>query len=134
MTQRLKLLPSPSTPGLRRAFFASCLGLILLGAAPLAAKDAPRYLFFNIAPESVWNQNHPDRFNRALFDEVTSKLRAPENPCLRVGVSYVFSTLETPTNILAQSLRHLLVASEEAGVPVLITLDGQNWWQQRPDL
>ena len=39
-----------------------------------------------------------------------------------------------PTNILAQSLRRLLAGSEEAGVPVLVTLDGQNWWQHRPDL
>ena len=97
-------------------------------------EEVPRYLFFNIAPESAWNQNHPDSFSPALLDEVRSKLRVPENPHLRIGVSYIFSTLETPTNILAQSLRRLLAASEESGVPLLITLDGQNWWQQRPDL
>ena len=69
-----------------------------------------------------------------MFDEVANTLRASENPRLRVGVSFVFNTLETPTNILAQSLRRLLAASEESGVPVLVTLDGQNWWQHRPDL
>jgi hypothetical protein len=124
MIRRLILLPRPATPCLCPFFFASCLGLILLCAPPLLARDAPRYLFFSIAPESGWNQNHPDSFSRALFDEVANTLLAPENPRLRVGVSYVFSTLETPTNILAQSLRRLLAGSEESGVPVLVTLDG----------
>jgi hypothetical protein len=83
---------------------------------------------------SGWNQDHPETFTRAVFDEVTSTLRAPENPRLRIGLSYSFSTLETPSNILTESLRRLLAASEQSGVPVLVTLDGQNWWQQRPDL
>ena len=134
MTQWLKSPTRYLTLGFRALFPAGCLGLMLLCPAPLTAKEVPRYLFFNIAPESAWNQNHPDSFSPALFDEVRSKLRVPENPHLRIGVSYIFSTLETPTNILAQSLRRLLAASEESGVPLLITLDGQNWWQQRPDL
>jgi hypothetical protein len=115
-------------------FFASIVGLILFGQAPLLAKEAPRYLFFNIAPASAWNQDYPETFSRAMFDDVAATLRAPENPRLRIGLSFVFNTLETPTNILAQSLRRLLASSEDSGVPVLITLDGQNWWQTRPDL
>ena len=115
-------------------FFASIVGLLLFSQAPLPAKQAPRYLFFNIAPASAWNQDYPETFSRALFDDVANTLRAPENPHLRIGLSFVFNTLETPTNILAQSLRRLLAGSEDSGVPVLITLDGQNWWQTRPDL
>ena len=106
-------------------------GLVALGLlwqTPAAADEPPRYLFFNLAPSSGWNQNRPETFTRAAFDHVTQTLRAPENPRLRVGLSFVFSTLETPTNVLAQSLRRLLASSEEAGVPVLIALDGQNWW------
>jgi len=131
-----RLIPLPGLPPLafRPAFLASCLGLVLLCPVPLMAKDAPRYLFFNIAPATAWNQHYPETFSRAMFDEVARTLRAPENPQLRVGVSFVFNTLESPTNVLDQSLRRLLAGSEESGVPVLITLDGQNWWQNRPDL
>jgi hypothetical protein len=117
----------------RRLTITAALTLALCTVS-LSVKEAPRYLFFNIAPASAWNQDHPETFSRAMFDQVARTLRAPENPRLRVGVSFVFSTLETPTNLLAQSLRRLLVSSEESGVPVLITLDGQNWWQHRPDL
>jgi hypothetical protein len=115
-------------------FFAGIVGLLLFSQAPLLAKEAPRYLFFNIAPASAWNQDYPETFSRALFDDVANTLRAPENPHLRIGLSFVFNTLETPTNILTQSLRRLLAGSEDSGIPVLITLDGQNWWQTRPDL
>jgi hypothetical protein len=100
----------------------------------LGAEEAPRYLFFNIAPASAWNQNRPETFTRALFDRVADTLRAPENPRLRVGISFVFNTLETPTNVLTRSLRRLLAGSEASGVPVIVALDGQNWWQHRPDL
>jgi hypothetical protein len=106
----------------------------VLCAAPLTTREAPRYLFFNIAPASAWDQNQLETVSRTMFDEVSNTLRAPENPRLRIGVSFVFNTLETPTNILARSLRRLLSSSEEAGMPVLVTLDGQDWWQRRPDL
>ena len=45
----------------------------------MLAKDAPRYIFFNIAPESGWNQNHPDSFSRALFDEVARRIVGKRN-------------------------------------------------------
>ncbi len=128
------LPPRSGTLRLRALFLAGCGGLLLMCQPRLLAREAPRYLFFNIAPASVWNQNHPETITRGMFNEVVNTLRAPDNPRLRIGVSFVFNTLETPTNILAQSLRRLLAASEEAGVPVLVTLDGQNWWQHRPDL
>ncbi len=124
----------PWATTLLSACLVGCLGLLVSCHAPLLAAEGPRYLFFNIAPATAWNQNHPESFTRAVFDEVAHKLHAPENPQLRVGVSFVFNTLETPTNILARSLRRLLAGSEQSGVPVLVTLDGQNWWQHRPDL
>ena len=127
-------LPQRLPRGVGRAYWLGWVGLALCWSACLAAEEPPRYLFFNVAPATAWNENYPETFTRALFDEVVGTLRAPENPRLRVGVSFVFNTLETSTNLLAQSLRRLLAASEESGVPVLVTLDGQNWWQHRPDL
>jgi hypothetical protein len=115
-------------------FLTVLIGATLLAPAMLGAEPAPRYIFFNIAPDSVWNQNAPGSFDRKMFDEVTTTLHAPENPRLRIGLSFVFNTLQTPTNVLTQSLHRFLGLSEETGVPVLITLDGQNWWQARPDL
>ena len=54
-----RLIPPPHLSPLARrvAFLASCLGLILWRPVPLVAEEPPRYLFFNIAPASAWNQN-----------------------------------------------------------------------------
>jgi hypothetical protein len=134
MTRWLMQLPRRSPRGAASAYWLGWLGLALWWPAALAADEPPRYLFFNIAPASAWNQNRPETFTRAVFDQVVRTLHAPENPRLRVGVSFIFNTLETPTNVLARGLRRLLAGSEESGVPVLVTLDGQNWWQHRPDL
>ncbi len=109
--------------------------LLLSGGALAAAESArPRYIFFNIAPSSEWNEKFPDSITRGIFDDVKRKLPTPENSSLRVGVSFIFNTLETPTNVLAAGLRRFLECSRETEVPILITLDGQNWWQSRSDL
>jgi hypothetical protein len=51
-----------------------------------------------------------------------------------VGVHFVFSILDGDAETLAASLQRLLSAAGEAEVPVLVTLDGQNWWGYRSDL
>jgi len=70
----------------------------------------------------------------AGFREIVDTIAAPENPRLRIGVTFTFSTLESLPDVLAASLRNLLAASEESGVPVMVGFDGQNWWGARPDL
>ncbi len=128
------MIPPMGWPRQGSRVFAGSLGLILVVQSALGTQPVPRYIFFNIAPDSVWNQNSPATFNRKVFDDVTATLHAPVNPRLRIGLSFVFNILQTSTNILSQSLRRFLAASDETGVAVLIALDGQNWWHARPDL
>lgn len=98
------------------------------------AEPAPQYIVFNIAPGHTWDQRRPESFTRAAFDEVSGAFKASDNPNLKIGLSFLFSTLERPTNILAESVLRFLNLGKETGVPVLVALDGQNWWQTRPDL
>jgi hypothetical protein len=104
----------------------------LLVGATIFAADAPKYLFFNIAPGA--GHSYTEEAVRNAFDEVPVTLHVVDNPRLRVGVSFVFSTLETPTEQIAQRIRTALECSEKTSTPVLIALDGQNWWENRPDL
>lgn len=113
--------------------FALELVAALAGSAG-AADLPPRYVFLNLAPGPQWQQDRPETFTPAMLEQVVRTAGVPDNPRLRVGVSGIFSILETPPDVLARSLANLLKASEEAGVPVLVTLDGQNWWGRRPDL
>jgi hypothetical protein len=94
----------------------------------------PKHIVFNIAPGSGWKQDDPASFDRGFFDEITNALGSGQEGDLRVGLSCIFSMLETPTEVLQESVRAVLRLSEETGVPVLITLDGLIWWRNRPDL
>ncbi|MBI4556061.1 MAG: hypothetical protein HY706_00630 [Candidatus Hydrogenedentes bacterium] len=112
-------------------------GLIFfLGACAASAwpETRPQYIFFHQAPGTVWNQGHPESFTPDAFNEIRDTIAAEPNSSLRIGVAFTFSILETPTELLADSLRRLLAASEASGVPVLVGLDGQNWWETRSDL
>lgn len=115
-----------------RVFLPAALLLLAVDARSETAR--PRYVFFNQAPGIVWNQAKPESFTREGFDDVVRTLNAPENPSLRIGVSFMFSILEDDVSVLSGSLRALLRVSEESRVPVLVIFDGQQWWESRSDL
>jgi len=102
------------------------------------AGEGPQYLVFNRAPwrpgEDWWDQNKPESINATKLRQVVDGLDAPENPSLLVGVSFIFSILESDTSVLEQCLRNLTAASEETGIPVMVLLDGYTWWETRSDL
>lgn len=105
---------------------------------PVAAGELPRYIFFNKNPGSGdplhWRQGEPKRFTVESMREIAEKIGTPGNDRLRVGPSFIFSLLESDAETLQASIAAMLAASREAEVPILITLDGQNWWRGRSDL
>jgi hypothetical protein len=105
---------------------------------PVAAGELPRYVFFDRNPFSPdplhWRQWEPERFTVASMREFAEKIGTAGNARLRIGATFPFSLLENDVDVLKRSIRAMLDAAREADVPVLIMLDGQNWWQSRPDL
>lgn len=105
---------------------------------PVAAGDLPQYVFFNKSPTApgpaAWRQSRPESFTAASCLEIVETLGTRGTPRLRVGVHFPLSILETDAATLSASLRRLLAAAQQADLPVLITLDGQNWWESRCDL
>lgn len=96
--------------------------------------DAPRYLFLNRAPGLNWNQNRPASISDALFVEPLAAVATKGTSNLRLGLSFILSVLDGSEATLAQTLQGLLALSEKHDAPVLFVLDGQNWWNARPDL
>lgn len=97
----------------------------------------PQYVFLNRAPGSGpdrWNQSNPEGFTPESLRKIVDTVGTRGNRELRIGVTFVFSILEGRLDTTAESLRRMLKASEAADVPVLIGLDGENWWETRPDL
>jgi len=105
---------------------------------PVAAGELPQYIFFNKSPTAggpmAWRQDRPESFTPASCREIVDTIGTRGNERLRIGVHFPFSILETNPGTLAKSIRQLLAAADAADVPVLITLDGQNWWESRSDL
>ena len=104
---------------------------------PLATREQPQYIFVNRAPGGAadrWNQAMPERFTPESVRAIVDTIGARGTPRLRVGVGFMFSILEGDLKTTAESLRRLLEAAQAADCPVLVGLDGENWWETRPDL
>lgn len=52
----------------------------------------------------------------------------------RLGQSFVLSYLDAPTDVLQHTLHRLMTLAEKWDTPLLIALDGQNWWGGSPHL
>lgn len=68
------------------------------------------------------------------FEEVKRALPDVPGANIRIGIGYIFSYFQSSSNQTVAALRQALQAAEETGTPVLIQLDGENWWDGRPDL
>lgn len=93
-----------------------------------------QYILVNRAPGAGWHQNNPDSFQREDFETIKTELGHSKDHAVRGGISFIFSYLHSDTTVLKNSLRRFLQQAQDSNVPVLIMLDGENWWSARPDL
>ena len=68
------------------------------------------------------------------FEEIKRALPDVPGARIRIGMGYIFSYLQSPPDAVEASLRRALQLAEETNTPLLIQLDGENWWDARPDL
>ena len=123
-----------------RSFLRFCL-LALVGmlASPASAQRPipgslpPQYIFLNRAPGPNWDQNRPESVTDVLFTQPLQVVGARGNR-RRLGLSFILSYLNGPPGTLERTLRRLLSLSEKHDVPILIVLDGENYWDSRADL
>jgi hypothetical protein len=113
---------------------ASLVVAFAVGLLHVKAQEATRYIFINSAPGRHFKVARPQTFTREVFDEITTKIAAPENKKLRVGVSCIFDYLSADIDSVEKSLDKFLTISSETKVPVFLHLDGVNWVNGRPGL
>lgn len=93
------------------------------------------YILLCAAPGTRWNQGRPETITDALFTEPLHAVGTKGSPqTARLGLTFPISYLHGPPDAIAESVRRLLALSEKHDAPVLLALDGQNWWGFRPDL
>lgn len=105
-----------------------------LWCSAAASAEIGQYIVVNRMPEGNWNQARPETITGQGLEEIKRAVAASENANRRVGVSFVFSYLKTNEGTVVSSLKRFLAAARETRTPVLVKLDGENWWQGRPDL
>lgn len=96
----------------------------------------PQYLFINRAPAEAWDQNRPATIEPRLVAEALDPLGPDgrDGPGRRLGLSFILSYHNGPREQIDETARRLLDLAVKLDVPILLTLDGQNWWDFRPDL
>lgn len=98
----------------------------------------PQYIFFNKPPtthgEFPWHQARPEWFTPESIEDIVKTIGTRGNSRLRIGVSFPFSILERDLETTARSIDNMLASAQKVDVPVLVAIDGQNWWQSRTDL
>jgi hypothetical protein len=96
----------------------------LLTSIPVRAEPS-QFILFNLAQ---------DTSSPKFIGEVRRRFANSPDAQIRVGVSRIFSYLRQPREEVVRDLKSFLSAAQTTGTPVVVQLDGENWWQDRPDL
>jgi hypothetical protein len=70
----------------------------------------------------------------AFFESVRREFPATRQAPTRVGVAGIFSYLQEPPERVRASLATFLYLAQLHDLPVVVQLDGEQWWDGRPDL
>jgi hypothetical protein len=95
-----------------------------IGRANGADADS-RYILLNLAASEIHNEG----FQRI---KQLAEVSAPGHP--RLGVGAIISYLRDPPAETRRRLQDLLALCKKYELPVIVQLDGEQWWMNRPDL
>jgi hypothetical protein len=106
----------------RSRFWMLLAGALCLAEA--ARAEPEQFILFNLSTG----------VNAEAFARLN--LEFPEQPgaTIRVGLAAIFSYFGQPRSKTVENLRRFLRLALETGTPVLVQLDGENWWGGRADL
>ena len=68
------------------------------------------------------------------FTQIKAQFAKGSSSHVRVGVAAIFSYLHHPRERVAADLREFLRLARETDTPIVVQLDGEQWWGHRPDL
>lgn len=68
------------------------------------------------------------------FREIKNTFEMNERSDVSVGVGFIISYLQNEPTKVTSKLKDYLALSEEFELPVIVQLDGEQWWEYRSDL
>jgi hypothetical protein len=102
--------------------FASLMPMLCTQSDALARQQ---YLVVNIIPGERYEE---------VFEQVR-KLQSPVSSAdVRLGIGAIFSYLNESRDQCKSRILKFLSLAEQYDIPVIVQLDGEQWWEARPDL
>ncbi|MBF8295470.1 MAG: hypothetical protein HW389_2015 [Bacteroidetes bacterium] len=99
--------------------------LFLLLSAQRDAVARQQYLVVNIIPGERYEE---------VFQQV-QKLQSPKSSAgVRLGLGAIFSYLNESRDQCKSRVLEFLSLAEQYDIPIIVQLDGEQWWEARPDL
>ena len=99
--------------------------LLFLQPAAAVSGAGEQYIVVNIIPGERY---------RPVFEEIARLYPDSASRTVRVGIGAIFSYLKESREQVRGEIREFLSLSEEYSIPVVVQLDGEQWWDGRPDL
>jgi len=113
-----------SAAGVHSAYYTDLGGTITV-------QDSPRYFSLHTG----WSMNNPSSITQAGFDQILDSIGGSKGaPYLRVATAVTVSYLQGSIASQQESILRILALAVSNDFPVILHLDGVNWWAQRPDL
>lgn len=105
-----------------RQLWCGVVGLFFAYAVSATAAD--QFIVFNLS----------EGRRIEAFAQINQEFKLSSTSKVRVGIGGIFSYLHHPRERVAADLREFLRLARETDTPVVVQLDGEQWWGHRPDL
>jgi hypothetical protein len=94
-------------------------------ALQCVAVGRQQYLVVNIIPGERYEE---------VFEQARQLQSTNSTAPVRVGIGAIFSYLNEPRDQCKSRVLEFLSLAEKYDIPVIVQLDGEQWWDARPDL
>jgi hypothetical protein len=86
------------------------------------------------ADQSIVVNGSAADMNRTVFEEIARLSKDKPPGGIDLGIGAIFSYLHQPRDRTLAQINGFLALSEQFNIPVVVQLDGEQWWGNRPDL
>jgi hypothetical protein len=109
----------------RPRVLAVFVSLLLISALQCVAAERQQYLVVNIIPGERYEE---------VFEQARQLQSTNSAAHVRLGIGAIFSYLNESRDQCKSHVLEFLSLAERYDIPVIVQLDGEQWWDARPDL
>jgi hypothetical protein len=86
------------------------------------------------ADQSIVVNGSAADMNKTVFEEIGGLAKDKPPGAIDLGIGAIFSYLHQPRDTTVAQIKEFLSLSEQFNIPIVVQLDGEQWWGNRPDL